>query len=753
MIIVFSSCNLKTFNSKINLNDLKGFKCYESTKIQTPIRLTQSGDIECFSLDGKDCSAGFAQDYECRSYVSAHIRKVIPVRCTKEQYTQHDHWCNSGKKYFFKKWHCPSETGLNVAIKFNKKTWKVQCLSLDGKKCLKGKEASNMCMKTEGCKETLRNIIPKSCSKNKNTFAGDNWCKSGYAYFLHSGKFICENKTGIDIAIRLSRKGNIQCLSNDGETCLKGLTDIEMCTKAYFKETEGGLKKARNISCGKELKDKTGESGFSTEDNWCFKGYKYLYKRDKNTSQLKEQKVVYRVAKNFKPKWFRSLVTFIKKPDAKTRRGQKKIKKILKNHGFGVPEGQTLQSMQDTTKYDQDDKTLREYEDSLREIEERLRILLLLISSWDESQDNSRQEMEKISKYIKKNTPSLTFAAPVLNISKIPVPKLKLPRWFNKLKISLRKPTSKTPKGLNRIRNVLIRNKYKITPKKWKAIEKSIVSGKIKSVVKNIKKNTPSIRKLILSHKKKKLHFKVRNSKKKINLPSWYKKIIKSLRKPSAKSPDGLKKIKKVLTINNYKFTPKKWKNLKKLIQTGKIKSVIKKIKINTPTLRKLFKNNKKTKGEKNDPKWFIQFKKSIKHPKARTIKGLKIIRIVLRKKGFEFTPRRWNHIKRQIKSGYVQHTPKAFRKIINLIKKHTPKLGGRKKKSYKGRDISILVDLKKKCRKKVYEKLKRMIRKPESFTSNGLKRIKRFLNKNFVINKSTWRKIKKSIKRRTLRI
>jgi hypothetical protein len=465
LIIVFASCNVMLANSQKDLNRLKGFKCFGSTKINTPIRLTHTGAIECFSMDGRDCSSGFTNDHECRSYVAEHKRKVLPVKCTKEDYKKKDHWCKEAKKYFFKKWHCPWETGLTVAIKFSKKAWKVKCLSMDGKKCLKGKAASKLCKKVNSCDETRKKIRPKTCTKAKNTFAGDNWCKRGYAYFRHSGNFVCKNKTGVDMALRIARNGDVQCMSHDGKNCVKGLDTVEKCTAAVLKETDGGFKKVEKVSCGEDLKAKTGDSGFTDKNTWCSKGYKYLYSRDGKKVDPVVQKVIRRVRKNFVPRWFRSLTKFVRRPAARTRRGLTKIKRTLTKHGF-------------------------------KATPERWHSIKSLIKA---GVAKSRRGLTRLVKIFKKNTPALRYNAPLP--PRKAAPKVKFPGWFRAIKKILKKPISKTKKGLTYIRNVLTVNGFKFTPKKWKVMKKNIKTGKLKNVIANIKKNTPALRKIINARK------------------------------------------------------------------------------------------------------------------------------------------------------------------------------------------------------------------------------------------------------------
>ena len=138
ILVVFTSQtnNLQTVN---NINRLVGFKCNGVTKLSTPIRLSRSGEIQCFSLDGQNCVYGLNTDDDCRNYVIKNIDKLNPVTCSRDKYESKGHWCKKGFKYFFKTWHCQADTGLNIAVKFNYGRFGVECLSKNGKDCIRGK--------------------------------------------------------------------------------------------------------------------------------------------------------------------------------------------------------------------------------------------------------------------------------------------------------------------------------------------------------------------------------------------------------------------------------------------------------------------------------------------------------------------------------------------------------------------------------------------------------------------------------------
>lgn len=73
------------------------------------------------------------------------------------------------------------------------------------------------------------------------------------------------------MAIRLGKEGDVQCLTKDGKTCISDLSTVEKFTKAVLEAKDGGFKKPKTLSCGSELKEKTGETGFTRANTWCQK--------------------------------------------------------------------------------------------------------------------------------------------------------------------------------------------------------------------------------------------------------------------------------------------------------------------------------------------------------------------------------------------------------------------------------------------------------------------------------------------------
>ena len=103
------------------------------TGIDTPIRISNTGDIMCLSHDGLNCASQVYNDKDCINYFNAGA--VIPLVCGTAQYNDPTHWCSNGRKYF-QRWHCSDEgTGIDTGVSINPTNNNIQCLAFDGKNC------------------------------------------------------------------------------------------------------------------------------------------------------------------------------------------------------------------------------------------------------------------------------------------------------------------------------------------------------------------------------------------------------------------------------------------------------------------------------------------------------------------------------------------------------------------------------------------------------------------------------------------
>jgi len=263
--------------------------------------------------------------------VIQNIGKLSPIVCKSADYEKKDSWCSEGKRFFFDQWHCEEDTGLTVAIRINEKSFKVECLSTNGKKCATGAAAAKACRKANTCEIFRKKVKKIACSQSANTSSNPNWCQRGFAYFTFNNEYILNNVTGLNTALRLSKSGLVQCLSTDGKNCVWGLDTLEKGTKAVLSAIQS--KTLKPLSCGKEHTKIYGSPGYDNEKHWCSVGYTRLFKKS-NRPDPEVKRTIAEVKKKFVPKWLDQIRHLIKSKQSKDEDGLKRIKEILTKHGF-----------------------------------------------------------------------------------------------------------------------------------------------------------------------------------------------------------------------------------------------------------------------------------------------------------------------------------------------------------------------------------------------------------------------------------
>jgi hypothetical protein len=363
--IIFIASRSTSINFNLDLMDINGYKCFGVTKMGIPIRLNPSGVIECFSTDGKVCTQNFNHDIQCREFVAKHKNENKPIDCDPVDYKNKKHWCYQAHKFFFKKWHCPDETGLKVAVKIFENL-DIKCMSNDEKKCIKGVEAMKLCKATNYSFKKLfggggdfifknSNLIPKNTTNfrsstssenkilfktilcKKEDFRKGNWCARAYGYFKYNREFLCNSLTGLDIAIRLSKSGKVECLTLNGKECNTGLNSDYECYKSVHQLTEGNSVTPKTIKC----KSKDDFIDFP----WCKSAYNILYYNLRENELHKYRKIMKDVRayvkKNHKPErekpWYQLILNFLVSPIARTKTGIKEFKRMLDSQKIDMP--------------------------------------------------------------------------------------------------------------------------------------------------------------------------------------------------------------------------------------------------------------------------------------------------------------------------------------------------------------------------------------------------------------------------------
>jgi len=274
-LVVLLGC-ITFCSSAYNLKNLNGFKCPKVTRMNQAIRLNEKLEVECFSINGSQC-AGFTGERSCRTYIKYNINKLRAIRCPKES---NEGWCIKARKFYFNRWMCRDETGLNTGIRLSS-TGRVQCLSKSGKDCAWGAYGNKLCQMVKKCPKTRRKIIPLTCGNNHKKvwshtgyhFATGHWCKTGFAFYFYSGNWLCKRQTGISTPVRLAIDGEIECLSKNKRDCFWGTESSSQCHNLIIKygKNENGLK------CGKKHKKIYGGTGYRNTKHWCRKSLDLIY--------------------------------------------------------------------------------------------------------------------------------------------------------------------------------------------------------------------------------------------------------------------------------------------------------------------------------------------------------------------------------------------------------------------------------------------------------------------------------------------
>ena len=302
LFIIFMMTISNVSNTKqVSLTGLSGFKCYGLTKIDSAIRLVNN-KIECLSENGQDCIRGLDTDHKCRQYLSKNSNNLRTIRCTEANAKV----CQEARHFFFRRWHCSSETGLNTGIRINEQSGQVECLSQNGRDCLWGTYGDMVCEEVKTCSKTQASIKTLQCGNQHSSIFGFNgyvysknhWCKIGFGYFYNTGRWLCINQTGIPNLLRLGTDGEIECGSTDGRNCIWEMNSQQQCEDMI--RTKGS--RITQLKCGVEHKKYYGESGYHKKGHWCRKGLKLFYMKRINLFgskiQLPPHHIYRRVVRN-----------------------------------------------------------------------------------------------------------------------------------------------------------------------------------------------------------------------------------------------------------------------------------------------------------------------------------------------------------------------------------------------------------------------------------------------------------------------
>ena len=160
---------------------------------------------------------------------------------------------------------CPGVTKLNSAVRLNEKN-EVQCFSINGSDCA---TFSN----DQDCRSFVENkvskLLPVTCGKKDS-----GWCKDANKFFFK--KWLCNEVTGLKTGIKLSKNGDVQCLSKNGKDCVWGDLGNKLCKK--IQHCSKTRKRMKKLTCGKEHAKIWGHTGYNfPTGHWCKKGFAFYF--------------------------------------------------------------------------------------------------------------------------------------------------------------------------------------------------------------------------------------------------------------------------------------------------------------------------------------------------------------------------------------------------------------------------------------------------------------------------------------------
>jgi len=262
------------------------------------LNLTTNGDTACLSDDGINCKV-FNSNDECNKTIKNNniIQNANYLACGydlfKKQgitgYNASNHWCQTDPKLLPKSKN-PKETSAPVPPDDQSVGW--NCVgsvafnySTDNSlSCLAGDNIKNNCKAFNSYDD---------CQKYIHSYQGifdapyitcmERWDNAEFCYDPNfnpnsivktvnknqqsdpsygSPEWTCVN----NMALNLTRDGNVACLTNDGINCKKFSSDDD-CNKSILDKNT--INKSGYIACGFDLFKKQGITGYNTLNHWC----------------------------------------------------------------------------------------------------------------------------------------------------------------------------------------------------------------------------------------------------------------------------------------------------------------------------------------------------------------------------------------------------------------------------------------------------------------------------------------------------
>lgn len=189
--------------------DLYKWYSPKETKLDTCLRRNHEGEIECPTIDGKDCIWNIKEDQDCLRFNDSKVLTCGECyRKTKgiSGYETPDQWCYKANRIIPDGQCCDASIdqhnfrcdipGISIPVRRNA-NGNMECLSLNGKDCLY--------IKAENCaefqRENRQKIKPLECGQNHWRFYGvtgyedgDHWCARSNVIVPYYFEWMCGYK-------------------------------------------------------------------------------------------------------------------------------------------------------------------------------------------------------------------------------------------------------------------------------------------------------------------------------------------------------------------------------------------------------------------------------------------------------------------------------------------------------------------------------------------------------------------------------
>ena len=256
--------------------DLKKCSC-SRTFLPSDSDLKDSYILFTIRSDGVKCLKDQASA-KCRSFESEKdARNELLVQKTPDLLINIEkEMARNAINNLFNRLICPSESGLNFAVKFIRKEnadkYEISCLSRNQTDCLEGVNAENACILIDKCSTQATGFNYVTCGNKDYIDKWDNngfntklntFCRQSLGWLTYNGVY---QKDGEDRGIVMLPDGNLACIPNnkDPSICLKENSTKFLSSMITYYQTKNIYENLVFCSSRKLFNE-------TNENHWCVK--------------------------------------------------------------------------------------------------------------------------------------------------------------------------------------------------------------------------------------------------------------------------------------------------------------------------------------------------------------------------------------------------------------------------------------------------------------------------------------------------